>query len=129
MGDVGHQVSNHFYWPTIVLEAKLAELSDGEQSGGWLSVCAHFLLTEFQSQLDSMSRFGEENRKLRSDYYELRLQYDDEVYNGSAWKRDRGLEAKISDITNVNESSAAARSGQQSQIAALHSQVRELKVL
>ena len=76
-----------------------------------------------------MSRFGEENRKLRSDYYELRLQYDDEVYNGSAWKRDRGLEDKISDITNVNESSAAARSGQQSQIAALHSQVRELKVL
>ena len=76
-----------------------------------------------------MSRFGEENRKLRSDYYELRLQYDDEVYNGSAWKRDRErLEAKISDITNVNESSAAARSGQQSQIVALRSQVRELKV-
>lgn len=41
-------------------------------------------------------------RKLRSDYDELQLQYDDEVYNGGAWKRDRErLEAKISGITSA----------------------------
>lgn len=86
------------------------------------------IFVELQSQLDSMSRLREENRKLRSDYDGLLLQYDDEVYSGGAWKKDRErLEAKIADITNAYESSAAARAEQQSQIVALHSQVRELR--
>ena len=62
-----------------------------------------------------MSRLREEDRKLRSDYDELQLQYDDEVYSGGAWKKDgERLEAKIADITNAYESSAAARAEQQS---------------
>ena len=57
-----------------------------------------------------MSRLREENRKLRSDYDELQLQYDDEVYNGGAWKKERErLETKIADVTNAYESSTAAR--------------------
>ncbi|THH09667.1 hypothetical protein EW145_g1839 [Phellinidium pouzarii] len=95
----------------ITYQTKLAELSD-----------------ELQSQRDSMSRLREENRKLRSDYDELQLQYDDEVYNGGAWKNEKErLETKISDLTNAYESSTAARTEQQSQIVALHSQVRELR--
>ncbi|KAI5120077.1 hypothetical protein M0805_002638 [Coniferiporia weirii] len=95
----------------ITYQTKLAELSD-----------------ELQSQRDNMSRLREENRKLRSDYDELQLQYDDEVYNGGAWKKEKErLETKISDITNAYESSTAARTEQQSQIVALHSQVRELR--
>lgn len=75
-----------------------------------------------------MSRLREDNRKLRSDYDELQLQYDDEVFNGGAWKKDKErLETKISDLTNAYESSTAARAEQQSQIVALHSQVRELR--
>lgn len=75
-----------------------------------------------------MSRLREENRKLRSDYDDLQLQYDDEVYNGGAWKKEKErLETKISDINNAYESSTAARAEQQSQIVSLHSQVRELR--
>ncbi|EJD07825.1 nonmuscle myosin heavy chain b [Fomitiporia mediterranea MF3/22] len=95
----------------ITYQTKLAELSD-----------------ELQSQRESMSRLREENRKLRSDYDELQLQYDDEVYSGGAWKNEKErLETKITDLTNAYESSTAARTEQQSQIVALHSQVRELR--
>ena len=87
-----------------------------------------YLFAELQSQRDSMSRLREENRKLRSDYDELQLQYDDEIYNGGAWKKDKErLETKIADLTNAYESSTAARTEQQTQIVALHSQVRELR--
>lgn len=83
---------------------------------------------ELQSQRDAMSRIREENRKLRSDYDDLQMQYDDEVYNGGAWKNEKErLETKIADLTNAYESSTAARSEQQTQIVALHSQVRELR--
>lgn len=75
-----------------------------------------------------MSRIREENRKLRSDFDELQLRYDDEVYSGGAWKKEKErLETKILDVTKAYESSTAAQNEQQSQIVALHSQVRELR--
>ena len=84
--------------------------------------------TELQSQRDTMSRIREENRKLRSDYEELSLRYDDEVYSGGAWKKEKErLETKIQDLTKAYESSTAAQNEQQAQIVALHSQVRELR--
>ncbi|KAI0696624.1 hypothetical protein BC835DRAFT_855770 [Cytidiella melzeri] len=75
-----------------------------------------------------MSRLREENRKARSDFDELQLRYDDEVYNGGAWKKEKErLETKIQDISKAYESSTAAQAEQQSQIVSLHSQVRELR--
>ena len=75
-----------------------------------------------------MSRLREENRKIRSDYDELQLRYDEEVYNGGSWKKDKErLETKIQDLTKAYESSTAAQAEQQSQIVSLHSQVRELR--
>jgi len=75
-----------------------------------------------------MSKLREEVRKARSDYDDLQLLYDDEVYSGGAWKKERErLDTKISDITKAYESSTAAQTEQQSQIIALHSQVRELR--
>ena len=75
-----------------------------------------------------MSRIREENRKIRSDYEELSLRYDDEVYSGTSWKKEKDrLETKIQDVTKAYESSTAAQNEQQSQIVALHSQVRELR--
>ncbi|KAH9942698.1 myosin tail-domain-containing protein [Amylocystis lapponica] len=86
------------------------------------------LSEELQSQRDTMSRLREENRKIRSDHDELLLRYDDEVYNGGSWKKDRErLETKIQDITKAYDSSTAAQAEQQSQIVSLHSQVRELR--
>ncbi len=81
-----------------------------------------------QSQRDTMSRIREENRKIRSEYDELQLRFDDEVYNGGAWKKEKErMETKIQDLIKAYESSTAAQSEQQSQIVALHSQVRELR--
>lgn len=75
-----------------------------------------------------MSRLREENRKIRSDYDELQLRYDEEVYNGGSWKKDKErLETKIQDLTNAYDSSTAAQAEQQAQIVSLHSQVRELR--
>lgn len=75
-----------------------------------------------------MSRLREENRKIRSDYDELQLRYDEEVYNGGSWKKDKErLDTKIQDLTKAYESSTAAQAEQQSQIVSLHSQVRELR--
>jgi myosin protein heavy chain len=75
-----------------------------------------------------LSRLREDNRKVRSDYDDLRLQYDDEVYNGGAWKKEKErLETKISDLDKAYETATAAQGEQQSQIVALHSQVRELR--
>jgi myosin protein heavy chain len=65
---------------------------------------------------------------VRSDYDELRLQYDDEVYSGGAWKKEKErLETKIVDLTKAYETATAGQGEQQSQIVALHSQVRELR--
>jgi myosin heavy chain 9/10/11/14 len=77
-----------------------------------------------------MSRLREENRKIRSDYDELQLRYDDEVYNGGAWKKEKErLDTKIEDLTKAYESATGAQGDQQTQIVALHSQVRELRAV
>ena len=77
---------------------------------------------------EALSNARDENRKLRIDYDELQAQYDDEVYNSGAWKNEKErLETKISDLTNAYESSTAARAEQQSQIVALHSEIRNLR--
>lgn len=86
------------------------------------------LSEELQSQRDTMSRLREENRKIRADYDELQLRYDDEVYNGGAWKKEKErLETKIQDLSKAYEAATAAQTEQQSQIVSLHSQVRELR--
>ncbi|KAI9457605.1 myosin II heavy chain [Lactarius psammicola] len=83
---------------------------------------------ELQSQRESISKLREELRKARSDHDELSLRYDDEVYNGAGWKKERErLETKIGDVSKAYDSSVAAQAEQQSQIVALHSQVRELR--
>lgn len=75
-----------------------------------------------------MSRLREENRKTRADWDDLQLRYDDEVYNGGAWKKEKErLESKIEDINTAYKSSTAAQTEQQSQIVNLLSQVRELR--
>jgi myosin protein heavy chain len=86
------------------------------------------LMEELQAQRDNMSRLREENRNLRSDYDDLQLRYDDEIYSGGSWKKDRErLETKISDLNQAYETSMAAQGEQQNQIVSLHSQVRELR--
>lgn len=85
-------------------------------------------MEELQAQRDNMSRLREENRNLRSDYDDLQLRYDDEIYSGGSWKKDRErLETKISDLSQAYETSMAAQGEQQNQIVSLHSQVRELR--
>ncbi|ESK85274.1 myosin type ii heavy chain [Moniliophthora roreri MCA 2997] len=86
------------------------------------------LSEELQSQRDTLTRLREENRKIRSDYDELQLRFDDEVYNSGGWRKEKErLETKIADVTKAYEVSTAAQSEQQAQIVALHSQVRELR--
>ncbi|KAH7911750.1 hypothetical protein BJ138DRAFT_882865 [Hygrophoropsis aurantiaca] len=75
-----------------------------------------------------MSRLREDNRKIRSDYDELQLRFDDEVYSGGAWKKEKErMETKIGDLSKAYETSTIAQSDQQAQIVSLHSQVRELR--
>ncbi|KAK0188801.1 hypothetical protein F5146DRAFT_680611 [Armillaria mellea] len=86
------------------------------------------LSEELQSQRDSMSRLREENRNIRSDYDELQLTFDEEVYNSGGWKKEKErVETKINDITKAYEASTAAQTEQQSQIVTLHGQVRKLR--
>ncbi|KAG8984552.1 hypothetical protein FRB90_005240 [Tulasnella sp. 427] len=88
------------------------------------------LSEELQFQRDSLSRLREENRKLRSEFDDLQLRYDDELYNGGAWKNEKErLENKIADLTAAFETSSNAQSEQQAQIVSLLSQVRELRVV
>jgi myosin protein heavy chain len=47
-----------------------------------------------------MSRLREDGRKIWSNYNELQLRYDDEVYNGGAWKKEH-LDTKIKDLTKA----------------------------
>ena len=85
-------------------------------------------MTELQSQRENISKLREELRRARSNNDELSLRYDDEVYNGAGWKTERErLETKIADVSKAYDSSVAAQAEQQSQIVALHSQVRELR--
>ena len=75
-----------------------------------------------------MSRLREEKRKLSSHVDELQFRYDDEVFNGGAWKKEKErLETKITDLSKAYESATGAQAEQQAQIVALHSQVRELR--
>ena len=47
-----------------------------------------------------MSRLQEDSRKIQSNYDKLQLRYDDEVYNGGAWKKEKEhLDTKIKDLT------------------------------
>lgn len=86
------------------------------------------LSEELQSQRDSLSRLREDNRKIRSDYDELQLRHDDEVYNSGGWKKEKErMETKISDLEKAFEAGTGAQAEQQAQIVALHSQVRELR--
>ncbi|KAF8629720.1 hypothetical protein AX15_003315 [Amanita polypyramis BW_CC] len=86
------------------------------------------LSEELQSQRDNISRLREDNRNLRSDYDGLQLRYDDEVYDSGGWKKEKErMEMKITDLAKAYEASTAAQTEQQSQIVALHSQVRELR--
>jgi len=81
-----------------------------------------------QSQWESTSRLREEKRQLSSQADELQLRYGDEVFNGSAWKKERGrLETKTGDLNKAHESATGARAERQAQIVSLHSQVRELR--
>ncbi|KAG8905822.1 hypothetical protein FRB99_008187 [Tulasnella sp. 403] len=83
---------------------------------------------KLQFQRDSLSRLREENRKMRGEYDDLQMRYDDEVYNGGAWKKEKErLETKISDLSAAYENSTTAQTEQQSQIVSLLSQVRELR--
>ena len=67
---------------------------------------------------------------MRSELDELQLLYDDEVYAGSSWKKDKErMNTKILDLTGAYESSKAAQAEQQTQIVALLSQVRELRAV
>lgn len=77
-----------------------------------------------------MTRLREDNRKIRSDYDELQLRFDDEVYNSGSWKKEKErLDTKILDLNAAYEAAIAAQGDQQSQIVALHSQVRELRAV
>lgn len=110
-------------------KAELAQLSEGTLI---FFAAFYFFLTflpsELQSQRDTISRLREENRRTRSDYDELQLRYDDEVYNSGGWKKEKErLETKITDINKAYEAAIAAQTEQQSQIVSLHSQVRELR--
>jgi myosin heavy chain 9/10/11/14 len=83
-----------------------------------------------QAQRDSLSRLREENRKFRSEADELERRYDEEVYSGASWKKEKErLETKISDLTKAYESSAAAQGEQQNQIVNLHTQVRDMRAV
>ncbi|KAJ4474099.1 nonmuscle myosin heavy chain b [Lentinula edodes] len=86
------------------------------------------LSEELQSQRDALTRLREDNRKIRSDYDELQLRFDDEVYSSGGWRKEKErLETKIHDVSKAYEASTAAQTEQQSQIVSLHSQVRELR--
>jgi myosin protein heavy chain len=101
---------------------------DGSQSHGSPSAELAQLSEELQSQRDSLSRLREENRKIRSDFDELQLRYDDEVYNSGGWKKEKErMDTKIKDLTKAFEASTHAQTEQQTQIVALHQQVRELR--
>ncbi|KAG8784773.1 hypothetical protein FRC15_002641 [Serendipita sp. 397] len=79
---------------------------------------------------DSISNLREENHKMRSELDELQFRHDDEVYAGTAWKKEKErMSTKIFDLTAAYESSKMAQSEQQTQIVALLSQVRELRAV
>ena len=66
-----------------------------------------------------MSQLREDSRKIWSDHNKLQLQYDDKVYNGGAWKKEKEhLGAKIEDVTKAYETAIVVQGDQQLQIVA-----------
>lgn len=58
----------------------------------------------------------------------MQLRFNEEVSKSGGWRKEKErLETKISDLERVYEASTGAQAEQQSQIIALHSQVRELR--
>lgn len=108
--------------------AELAQLSEGKSGPIQKATSSLRNYSELQSQRDTLTRLREDNRKIRSDYDELQLRFDDEVYSSGGWRKEKErLETKIADVSKAYDASAAAQTEQQSQIVALHSQVRELR--
>jgi myosin protein heavy chain len=88
------------------------------------------LVEERQAQRDQVSRLREENRTLRTDYDDLHMKHEDELLSNAGWKKERArLESQVVDLQQARDVSLAAQTEQQSQIVALHSQVRELRTV
>ncbi|KAI0040442.1 hypothetical protein FA95DRAFT_1502887, partial [Auriscalpium vulgare] len=86
------------------------------------------LTEELHSQRENITKARDELRKARSDHDELLLRYDAEVYSNRTWKGDQErLHTKIAEMTKAYDASISRQTEQQSQIVALHSQVRELR--
>lgn len=113
----------------LILAVKLTELSKGVSIHYRLFIeLMQELPLELESQITSLSRAREENRKLRSDFEALRIAYDDEIYNSSSWRKEKErLETKIFDLEKACGASSGAQAEQQTQIVTLHSQIRELR--
>jgi myosin protein heavy chain len=113
----------------IKYQGELAQSIDGESYGIRLG---YGLLTrsfsELQSLRDQMSRLREENRTARSELDELQLRYDDELYNGGAWKKDKErLEGKVTTLTEDFDGSTSKVAELQTQLVSSLSQTRELR--
>ena len=85
-----------------------------------------------ENEVDRLAREagngGSLDKLQRQSYDELQLQYDDEVFNNGGWKKEKErLKTKIADLEKAYEASTGAQTEQQTQILALHSQVRELR--
>ena len=110
-------------------QAELLQISEGELD---FEVIIAMLRDNLESRhlRDNISNLREENHKMRSELDELQLRYDDELYAGSSWKKDKErMSTKILDLTGAYETSKAAQAEQQTQIVGLHSQVRELRAV
>jgi myosin heavy chain 9/10/11/14 len=64
---------------------------------------------DLHSQRDTMSQFREDSRKIRSDYDELQLRYDDEVWCMEERLEKERLDTKIEDLTKAYETTTADR--------------------
>jgi len=114
---------------TCLSLGEMAKLSEGIPS---FHACSLFrlklYLPELQTYRNSVSRVREENRQLRSDFNNLQVAYDDEVYNSSGWRSERErLEVRFADLEKAYAASTGAQAEQQSQLVVLHSHVRELR--
>ncbi len=75
-----------------------------------------------------MSRLREENRNLSTEVHELQIRYDDELYSGGAWKKEKErLEARNVALNEAYETAVAKQTDAQTQVVSLLSQVRELR--
>lgn len=88
-------------------------------------------LLELQSQRGIISKLREEKNKLTSDLDGLQALYDnDVVYDKDGWRKEKErMETKIKDMELAYDASTSVQADQQSQIVALHGQVRELRAV